>query len=118
MAQHLISVSPPVHVTVGEPAGGTSPGLLLALRWNDEPDETELFVATRHHGAAWREQGAVLETWDRVAAARPAGYGIASCGGLRPRREARRARAPCEVLEGFPPEASHRIVEMPWRWAI
>jgi hypothetical protein len=63
MAQHLISVSPPVHVTVGEPAGGTSPGLLLALRWNDEPDETELFVATRHHGAAWREQGAVLETW-------------------------------------------------------
>jgi hypothetical protein len=63
MAEHLVPVSPPIHVTVSDPAGGTSPALLLAIRWNDEANHTELFVASRHHGTRWVEQEGILEAW-------------------------------------------------------
>jgi hypothetical protein len=63
MANHLIPISPPVHTTISEPGGGTSPGLLLALRWNDDTGETEVFVATRHHGVRWLARDEVLEAW-------------------------------------------------------
>jgi len=63
MAHHLVPISPPLHTTISDPAGGTSPGVLLALRWNDEAGDTELLVATRHHGVKWLEQDGILEAW-------------------------------------------------------
>ena len=63
MAQHLVPISPSIHATIRDPGGGTSPGLLLALRWDDEAPDTELFVATRHRGVKWLEEGAILEAW-------------------------------------------------------
>lgn len=63
MAYQLLPISPPVHVTISDPAGGTAPGLLLAVRFEDEAQETDVLVALRHHGLRWMEQGAVLESW-------------------------------------------------------
>lgn len=63
MAHHLVPVSPPLHVTVSDPGGGTSPGLLLAIRWSDDTGDSHLFVASRHHGVRWLEADAILEAW-------------------------------------------------------
>jgi hypothetical protein len=63
MAHNLIPVSPQIHVTVSEPGGGTSPGLLVALRCDDQTESTGLFVATRHHGVKWLEPDVILEAW-------------------------------------------------------
>lgn len=63
MTEYLVPVSPSIHVTVSDPGGGTSPALLLAIRWNEEANHTELFVASRHHGVRWLEPQGILEAW-------------------------------------------------------
>ena len=63
MTEHLVPISPPIHVTVSDPGGGTSPALLLALRWSEDAKHTELFVASRHHGVKWLAEDAILEAW-------------------------------------------------------
>jgi hypothetical protein len=63
MASQLVSVSRAVHVTVRKATGGTSPALLLALRFDEPAGETLLFVATRHHGVEWVEPSSILEAW-------------------------------------------------------
>ena len=59
MSNHLFPVSPALSVEVLDVGGHAAHALLIAIRWDEQLDETRALVASPHDGLSWVEHARI-----------------------------------------------------------